>query len=543
MTDINKHLNKVTRKVGIKQKGHIRVMSKIVRDLSSGIYSTPANCIKEIINNAFDADAKKVIVRAKPTLDLFSITDNGCGMTLEDFCEKFSVISKSYKRIESDVTKELERPLVGKIGIGFIAVSEICDKMMVVSTKKGDEGTIKVEIDFKKFKDEDEESNDEFYKKSEYELVYEVRKEDKDEQYTKVILTELTEDFKQILLDRDYVEKEKIMSGQLEDKTFEEVVEHLQNKNIGTYEKVGEYWKLLLDVARTVPVSYLENGPVKREKKFAEIEKIKKDIVSFDFSVDFDGMELKKPFLLPNNKKISQYGRHYVVHTFKKEITIENELLSFRGYFYANHGGISPKEDSGLLIRIKNVKVGEIDSTYLNYPFFTNQVFRHWVFGEIYVDSGLEDAMNIDRNSFRVTHRHYRELKKFVHNYLHKKVFPYCLHDFYEVGKKERDSQKKKVQKKKIQNAVNLESANDKPVKIQMKEEKLGPPVEIDLKDSSVVIRSKAPIFKNYSRVEKEFLQELLVIFESSYKKAKRKKLSIDEFKKLFYDSLGSREK
>src|SRR3989338_7740733 len=165
-------------------------MSKIVKDLSSGIYSSPANCIKEIINNSFDADAKKVTIRAKPAMDLFSITDDGVGMSLEEFQEQFSVISKSLKRISSEKSKIYKRPLIGKIGIGFIAISEICDTLTIISKKKDDVGRIRAEIDFKKFKEEDEE-NEEFYKKSSFILEYQEVPDEKQVQYTKVILTEL----------------------------------------------------------------------------------------------------------------------------------------------------------------------------------------------------------------------------------------------------------------------------------------------------------------------------------------------------------------
>lgn len=66
--------------LGKEQIVHMKVAAQIVQHLSKGIYSNPANCIKELISNSFDADAPKVIVRAKPELDTFSITDDGEGI-------------------------------------------------------------------------------------------------------------------------------------------------------------------------------------------------------------------------------------------------------------------------------------------------------------------------------------------------------------------------------------------------------------------------------------------------------------------------------
>jgi HSP90 family molecular chaperone len=110
------------------QTGHMKVHSKILKDLSSGIYSNPANAIKELIINSYDADASKVTIRAKPDLDSFTIIDDGIGMNCDDFENKFAWISHSEKRKENDFSDKFGRPLVGKFGIGFISASQLCDK-------------------------------------------------------------------------------------------------------------------------------------------------------------------------------------------------------------------------------------------------------------------------------------------------------------------------------------------------------------------------------------------------------------------------------
>ena len=47
-------------------KGKIRVASGIVNYLSSGLYHSPAACLKELVNNSYDADATEVNVFVKP---------------------------------------------------------------------------------------------------------------------------------------------------------------------------------------------------------------------------------------------------------------------------------------------------------------------------------------------------------------------------------------------------------------------------------------------------------------------------------------------
>jgi len=138
--------------IGKEQIIHMKVAAQIIQHLSKGIYSNPANCVKELINNSFDADANKVIVRAKPEFNTFSITDDGDGMNYVDFNTKFLWISRSDKRDKVENTKKFKRPIIGKIGIGFISVSEICDKMIVISSKRGEKFKFQAEIDFEKFK-------------------------------------------------------------------------------------------------------------------------------------------------------------------------------------------------------------------------------------------------------------------------------------------------------------------------------------------------------------------------------------------------------
>ena len=130
--------NKINLEIGNLQKGTIKVHSQIINDLSSGIYSSPASCIKELVNNSYDADASQVTIRIKPINDTIVVMDDGNGMNAVEFDENFAWISRSNKRNSSIKSKKYKRPLIGKIGIGFIAVNEICNNMRVISSKKGE---------------------------------------------------------------------------------------------------------------------------------------------------------------------------------------------------------------------------------------------------------------------------------------------------------------------------------------------------------------------------------------------------------------------
>lgn len=443
------------------QQGYMRVNSKILKDLSSGIYSNPANAIKELIINSYDADATKVTIRAKPDLDSFTIIDNGIGMNCDDFDTKYAWISHSEKRKEGEFTKGLERPLVGRFGIGFISASQLCNKMTVISSKKGEAKKFKAEIDFSQYKNHNpfEEPKDS-YEVSQFDFIN--LEEDPDEHYTIIILSELSPEFVDILLDKDIEEKlqemdekerKKFERIQLDDISFEEIINLIIEKKIDEIEKkIGTYWQFIIDIANTVPVSYLPNAPLNINKKNSILEGIIKDIDRYDFTLEFDGLILKKPMILPNDKTIVDEHHDYDVYFINEDIIINDKKLRFRGYFYSQKSQIKPVDFQGIIIRIRNVAIGKADKNFMDYP-WAEKMYMTWTFGEVYVDEGLEDALNINRNSFAINHPHYMYLRKYIHNLLHDTIFK-RTRKRYEEKKSEARVFQERTRKEQISNIL-----------------------------------------------------------------------------------------
>jgi hypothetical protein len=120
---------------------------------------------------------------------------------------------------------------------------------------------------------------------------------------------------------------------------------------------------------------------------------------AFDFSVVVDGIVLRKPVVFPNDKRISRPGEDYKVYELRIEGTVGERTVRATGYYYHQLKRIAPAELRGILPRIRNVGVG----------LHTNNLFRilqespiaaFQLSGELYVDEGLDEALNIDRNSF-----------------------------------------------------------------------------------------------------------------------------------------------
>ena len=79
-----------------------------IRELS-GIYPTFVSAFKELVSNAYDADATFVKVQFSPDLSTVTIEDNGIGMTPTEFQNEYLRIGGS-ARHQTDSTAGGRRP-------------------------------------------------------------------------------------------------------------------------------------------------------------------------------------------------------------------------------------------------------------------------------------------------------------------------------------------------------------------------------------------------------------------------------------------------
>jgi hypothetical protein len=107
------------------------VAPNIIRELS-GIYPTFVSAFKELVSNAYDADATLVTIHLSPDLSTITIEDNGLGMTPFEFRNEYIRIGGSVQRQGEDLTAGGRRP-IGRKGIGFLAVARYCRRVEVQS--------------------------------------------------------------------------------------------------------------------------------------------------------------------------------------------------------------------------------------------------------------------------------------------------------------------------------------------------------------------------------------------------------------------------
>lgn len=97
--------------------------------------------------------------------------------------------------------------------------------------------------------------------------------------------------------------------------------------------------------------------------------------------------------------------------------------LTFSGYLFQQTGRLYPRDIQGVLIRIRNVAIGNYDSGIMTYPYAEGPRYS-MVSLEVFIKDGFEDALNIDRDSFNGLDPHYIRTQAFVHSLLHGVIFP-----------------------------------------------------------------------------------------------------------------------
>lgn len=433
--------------------GKVKVASSIVDYLSSGLYESPAACMKELVNNSFDADASRVEIHVKPDADRIIVSDDGTGLSRKEFEDHFGHVSESHKRDSGDRTDK-GRPKVGRIGIGFIAANELCEEMEIVSTKKGSTDLLRVVVDFRKMRDPQKQRRDRQGNVTKGDYRGTVDKAGRDEHYTRIYLNEVRENVRDIMVGAT---PEANTAG--EDSLYglgpKSISERLARPGLRTWGDLNLYSQTMVKVGLNVPVQYAPKWiPSPLQSRLKELES---EVEKLDFLVRWDGTDVRKPVVLGHDP-----GK--TPHVLRR-FSFEGEHVKASGYFFAQHGVIEPQELNGLLIRIRNAAVGEFDSSFLGFRASEYQVLKRWVSGEIWASNELEDALNIDRRTLREAHPAFVELQGAIHAEL-SSFFREARKKLYEEPSRQRKVERAAAQSSRIQEIAEqhrLPSVLDEP--------------------------------------------------------------------------------
>jgi hypothetical protein len=405
----------------------IRVSEKALGHLSRGLYRSPASALRELVSNAFDAGASTVTIgTTPPSFTRITVEDDGVGFTKTEFERLMDGgIGNSRKRDAGPVqtVNGRRRPVIGRLGIGMLGIAQICEAFTVVSQRK-DGSRFAARITITEALRSRIDENDPAVvtrRRARTEGVvvgnwqFLPHPQERPGPGTVIVADALHVAFSESF--RTTLVPPESRSGSA-DLPLDELKKYLPPKRWNDFVaevsrapslvSKGNYWALLWELGAACPVPYLADDALPH----AVIKTENQRLNSYNFSVFVDGREVRKPISFTNS---IDFTTRRIRRT---TTTVYNGKLTFSGYLVAQEGKqIKPPELRGLLVRIKGVAVGLYDPSFLDYQ--TNQGPRsRWVTGEVYVSEGLEDALNVDRDSFNQFHPQYKVLQEIVHQQL-----------------------------------------------------------------------------------------------------------------------------
>ncbi|WP_025563488.1 ATP-binding protein [Psychromonas sp. SP041] len=160
------------------EKTKLETDDKVLARVTDGIYRLPGSALRELISNAYDADAENVFVETDaPRFNSITIRDDGNGMSIGTLVNMLRHIGGSAKRTEkgkelkvtddkdNSLSLNKKRKLIGKIGIGLFSVAQLTRDFEIVTKQAGNDFYLKAKVQLFNFSDDadkhDSSSNEE----------------------------------------------------------------------------------------------------------------------------------------------------------------------------------------------------------------------------------------------------------------------------------------------------------------------------------------------------------------------------------------------
>lgn len=452
----------------------IKLSAAIFGHISQGLYRSPAGAIKELISNSFDADATLVKIHTGfPAFERFSCEDNGDGMPRGEFDRLMERgIGTSFKRtMESTISPRFNRPVIGRLGIGILALAQVCSEFTLISHAREERSAFRATLRFLPYTKQEIEKllkqrrgsgdNTGFIEGGEY-LIEDIEY-DPDRIGVRIFTDYLRETFRKRMRNLKLLRPRVSGRSPQPYPSFEAFlagiyrVEQSEDRALVTR---SDYDQLIFGLAVAAPVPYLEGdrGNVTLQTPF--VRAYQRALKSYSFAVEVDNLKLAKPLYFPSDRQKHSAAacsvgtptreQVMVVDGSVKEsvdvlwfpIRVRGEDVSFRlyemkyfnqnvagrplgfsGYIFQQVGRLYPKDIQGSLVRIRNVAIGTYDPGLMFYPLAEGPRYS-MVSTEFLIEKGFEDALNIDRDSFNQLDAHYIRLQSYFHHVLHDLVFP-----------------------------------------------------------------------------------------------------------------------
>ena len=487
---------------GQKTKTELKTDERVLARVTDGIYRQPASALRELISNAYDADASYVrITTDAPRFDSITVSDDGAGLTLGALANLVHHIGGSSKRTNEGasfgVTKEGDplhspggRKLIGKIGIGLFAVAQLTRHFQIITKRKGEKFRHIADVTLKIYS----ESLDIGERTSGEVVIWSEAAKDKNSHGTDIVLMGLKEYTREILQSKErWIRPE----GRTDEKTkwkppafhigvseysadmkMEKRVESpavpwspndssetkFEKLHTAVLEQVGtsrsdpalnelfdNYFQTIWNLALSSPIDYVHRDPFSMRPsdgvQFYKLSNVPRgqaadlkfrsdnssvgtaaklaSVGDTGFDVFIDDIRLKRPVSyqnLPQSTTAAWTTPLMFVGQCRQDLSDLPEdvtggrTIAFQAYlFWAPK--IVPKENNGVMVRINGASGTLFDDRFMRYE-VSEQTRLRQITAEIFVEEGVDAALNIDRESFNFSHPHYQFMARWLHGAL-----------------------------------------------------------------------------------------------------------------------------
>lgn len=499
----------------------LQASDRVIARVTDGIYRQPASALRELISNAWDADANNVtILTDAPRYSRIFVRDDGLGMSHETLARLLKNIGGSAKRrdegsalgITSSTDTEKTpsgRPLIGKIGIGLFSVSQLARRFRIVTKVKGQDYQLVADVALRAYEDnpsdEHAEDDDRFLSGD---VLIQRQKAKRSAHGTDIVLDELKPPVRDLLRSagrwRSIEDKEEaIAKGDLETAASVRTVEPAYHSgwmselsdsgaspdmltrpaklpwresdppetrmaklvqavrgestrkdrpDLAT--TLDSYLEMMWTLGLSAPVRYIDahpfdlkssrrlklfwisdrrgrgqHIPMKRGQTVREAvaehapgnpRLTEGEDANGTFRVQIDGVELRRPisYEFIKTEKRGLDSAYLFVGKFAPDLknvaaSKRGGNLALEGYLFWT-GRVIPKENNGVLVRIRGASGALFDRTFFEYPVAEITRLKQ-ITSELFVQKGLDAALNIDRESFNFAHPHFGLVSKWLH--------------------------------------------------------------------------------------------------------------------------------
>lgn len=328
---------------------HLTVDKRIVRLLSASTYENFPDAIREMVSNAYDADATEVRITIDLKKGCIEVKDNGNGMSPDEF--DFFLRIAGQKRDKRRISSVFGRRQIGQFGVGFLSIFPFGKQIEIESTASRSNTLFKATVPAEKYVRDGQSIDVEDVQIPGYELI--------DDKYLNHHGTTFT------------------ISG------LTEMVKRFFSKENRVKTKTKAHTILALDPIDRLRWMLQEDLPIDYPVNSAYHEAFK-DLGSSGLRVWLNDKELFR----------NTPGTHVLENS-----SWEFEDIKCRYVMATNWDKIKPEEAQHVKIRLRNVGIGKRTSLSLG---LAGRAYSrlHWVTADLYITEGLDHLITIDRARF-----------------------------------------------------------------------------------------------------------------------------------------------